>query len=366
MATRITTIIVFFLLAASLANSQHSDSAGFSKSLWLDVDNLNFIKNNEYFSPYAEGYTLLGFHLTPVLSYRIKDKLILQGGMHALKYSGRDDFRNINPYFSLSYRFNRSLKMTLGSYSAGKQHHLPDALYNSERCIDAYIENGLNVTMNTDRLFANVWLDWDKFVYRHDPFREKFTAGGALDWTIPLESSGWGVGLPFYLLARHKGGQINDSDLPVTTVMNFGIGARLYRNFTSSRIRKLQIQFDFLGYRESSNKNIRPFRNGQAFHPSLSFVGRNLVLRAGYWKSEKFYAPLGNPLYQNIAVNDNDNYRKNHDMVTAALHYDYSLLKNVTLKAAWENYFDINTQGWDYNISLMVAFSEAFFLKSVR
>lgn len=39
------------------------------ESFYFHFENLNFIKNNEYFNRLEEGRTLIGYYLTPCLDY---------------------------------------------------------------------------------------------------------------------------------------------------------------------------------------------------------------------------------------------------------------------------------------------------------
>ena len=62
--------ITGFSSAVSQSNYQNTNiQLADTSKLFLQLDNTNFIKNNEYFGDIAEGYTLLGFNLTPKLVY---------------------------------------------------------------------------------------------------------------------------------------------------------------------------------------------------------------------------------------------------------------------------------------------------------
>jgi len=357
-------LFIFFGLAILSPGQSTQDRSG--KSLSLAVDNLNFFRNNEFFSDLAEGYTLLGFHLTPTLKYSVNDRLIIRGGLHALKYSGRDDFRKISPYFSLQYRLAPKLSMTLGSYSITNNHRLAAPLFSEERRIYAYVENGLNFKYHHPDFFADLWLDWDQFIYRNDPFREKFTAGGSFDWRVTSGKSKVNLSIPLQLLVRHKGGQINTSGLPTTSVFNYASGVKLDFSISNSFLRTAGIKFLYLAYKELSDKEVNLYKNGSAFYPVAEAKSEHFSLRVGYWHAQKFYAPSGHPMFQNISVDDvNRGERKRH-MMTTGFRYRRQVVQGMVLSVLWDNYMNTGNGNWDYTYSLSVSFKEDFFLKKVR
>ena len=74
-----------------------------SSKLNLSIENTNFLKNNEYFGDFAQGYTLIGYFLKPKINFSPHKKLKISAGVHLQKYSGIDKFTEIQPTFSVLF-----------------------------------------------------------------------------------------------------------------------------------------------------------------------------------------------------------------------------------------------------------------------
>ena len=350
---------VFQLLQASPQEAPEAKAP--EKSLWLEVDNLNFFRNNEYFTAWSKGYTLLGFHLTPTLNYKVGNKLTLKGGVHALRFSGKDRFKKVTPFFSLKYNFTPNLSLTMGSYKIKDHHRLVNPLFNEERILERYIENGLRFKYSNATIFATIWLDWDQFIYRNDPFREHFTAGGSFDVQFLQSNSDWQLSMPVQFMARHKGGQIDNSGLPIVTLVNYATGIKPAYRLRESFIDKIGMELLYLGYRDLSNKKTWFFSQGGAFFPKALIKSRQAGLSVGYWKSEGFYSPLGHPLFWNIPGENISDKRK---MITNSFNYHQKLMDGLEIEVKWDNYLNISNGNWNYTYALSLSFNENFFLKN--
>ena len=60
-----------------------------SNALYFNFSNANFLWNNEFFSDIIEGYTLIGYHVTPQLQYHFSPNFKIDAGAHFLKYRKR-------------------------------------------------------------------------------------------------------------------------------------------------------------------------------------------------------------------------------------------------------------------------------------
>ncbi|MBA4321655.1 MAG: hypothetical protein C0408_02440, partial [Odoribacter sp.] len=57
-------------------------------NVYLSLKNINFLKDNEYYSPIIEGYTLVGYFIQPAIVYMPSEKLRIRMGTHILNYAG--------------------------------------------------------------------------------------------------------------------------------------------------------------------------------------------------------------------------------------------------------------------------------------
>ena len=89
------------------------------------------MKDNEYFGPIADGYTLFGTQINPQLGYKISRYLSLEAGVFLMKDFGNKNFTTIAPTYSLRYCKN-NFKMIFGNLNGSINHNLIEPLYNFE------------------------------------------------------------------------------------------------------------------------------------------------------------------------------------------------------------------------------------------
>ena len=63
-----------------------------SARLALRVDASQFFQDNEYFGLHAEGYTLPGFYLRPVVEWHVTPLVTLEAGAHWLHFWGARNY----------------------------------------------------------------------------------------------------------------------------------------------------------------------------------------------------------------------------------------------------------------------------------
>ena len=61
-------------------------------SLFIELDNLSFFKDNEYSGNVMKGYSLPGFWLQPKVVYYPLENIKLELGAHLLKYWGAQQY----------------------------------------------------------------------------------------------------------------------------------------------------------------------------------------------------------------------------------------------------------------------------------
>ncbi|HSM47280.1 MAG TPA: hypothetical protein VK872_05650, partial [Draconibacterium sp.] len=126
-------VYVFILFFSLSATAQYNNSIYFanteinlldSQKLFLNIANANFINNNEFFGDFVDGYTLIGFHLTPELVYFPTKRVKLKAGAHLLKYYGLERFSSVIPVFSFQFALMPSLSMIFGSLYGTANHRI--------------------------------------------------------------------------------------------------------------------------------------------------------------------------------------------------------------------------------------------------
>lgn len=65
--------------------------------LSLQVDNLNYLRNLEYFGDIPLSYTLFGYQLIPQLNYQLNQNFSLKGGVFLRREFGQAGYTDIAP-----------------------------------------------------------------------------------------------------------------------------------------------------------------------------------------------------------------------------------------------------------------------------
>ena len=90
---------------AQLNNQVFEDSLSIrpqeAHKLYLQVQNLNFVKNNEYFNDIIPGQTLFGYQLKPRLVYFAAKNVRVEAGLFVLRDFGKAQFTQLAPVFSV-------------------------------------------------------------------------------------------------------------------------------------------------------------------------------------------------------------------------------------------------------------------------
>src|ERR1035437_4658103 len=183
------------------------DSTG---NFYLAVDNVNFFKNNEYKGDLATGYTLTGAWLRPKLVFYPDKKLRMEIGGNVLKYNGRDEYYNLLPWFNVHYQPTEKISVILGNLNSDQNHNLPEFLADPERFLTASPEAGLQSKYNSKRFNADLWIDWQQFIQKGDPFKERFAFGAVTNWKI-FENNNSSLSFPFAFYGLHQGGEIDSA-----------------------------------------------------------------------------------------------------------------------------------------------------------
>ena len=107
-----TAIALLILYVSSVTCQENRDTLRQPGNVYLSLKNINFVKNNEYYNPIIEGYTLMGYFIQPELVYAPSKKVRLQLGTHILSYAGADKISKVKLVFSTTYNFSENTFLT--------------------------------------------------------------------------------------------------------------------------------------------------------------------------------------------------------------------------------------------------------------
>jgi hypothetical protein len=345
---------------ASLLHSP-AIAAADSNQLLLVADVTGFFKNNEYFSAVAVGQTYPGIALTPALTYQVGGRFRAEAGAYAVKFSGRNDFSALQPFLRLQYALSPSFHMVLGNLYGGVNHRLIEPLYQWERHYVANPESGLQFVLDNARWFADVWVDWQRYIERGDDFPETLAFGLSIAWRMTPPESRYSLSLPLQLLVQHHGGQIDVSDEPMVVLGNLAAGLCSHINTGNRWLRSIGLDIYAAGYYDRyPNESLRPFDRGWGIYPVLHIDAAPFSCMAGYWYAEKFYAFQGEMLFGTFNPFAPTQQIPVRNMLTLKIAYEQKLYKNVSIGVQAETYTDLERSATDYSFGVHIRFSPCF------
>lgn len=369
------TALILLIVISQYAHAQFSNSAFFSSYklyadsnlLSLKISNTNFLKNNEYFNKIVQGYTLIGFHLQPRLVYQPASKVRIEGGIHLQKYSGLNQFTQVRPVFTVNYQPFRWLNLVMGTLYGALNHRMAEPLFDFERHYTQNVENGLQVLISHDLIHSDLWLTWEKFIFRHSEYQEEFVFGNSTRLNVLNKSRKVILQVPVQFLFAHKGGQgLNMPDHHIETLMNVAYGVSFGVRTNKKFISEITLNGLLTHYRDLSPLKYLKYDNGYAFYPYINVEGKFLEICAAYWDARHFIAPRGEAMYQCVSSEDSV-YKENHrKLLTMKLGLKYEIIKGIDLGARFEGYYCLNKKHFDFSYSLYLVLNREILIKRIN
>ena len=226
------------------------------------------------------------------------------------------------------------------------------------------IENGIQFIWNSERIFTDLWLDWEQQIFQDDPFQEKFNVGLSSEFIILKKDNHYKLSIPFQNLVRHEGGQINsNNDEPLTTIFNNATGL----SFSKPVNRKLIHKFDFssfiVNYQDLSPNKRQMYIDGTASYTTLELINSNFDFLVGYWYGKQYIAPIGNPIYETYSRTKFYVEEPVRQLIIGKLNYQKDVFNGIYLGVRFETFYDLPGSNFEYTWAVMVVLNEKFFLK---
>lgn len=348
---------VLFLLTVLAATAQSRfafentyhpiDTARSEGDLLLHADNVGFLKNDEYFGDYAEGYTLIGYQLNPTLHYYLTDSITLEAGAQCVYYGGEEHFADVYPLVRATWQATKRWRLTVGTLRGHTYHDLHEAMWDPERQLTDKPEVGVQIEYEGTRLSGETWLNWQQFIRHGDTIPEKFTYGFALDWKINESLS-----LPFRTIISHIGGQISNFEERMQTLMNSSLLLR-YSKRVALRT-EVYVNAEAHYFHTMVGSVVRPFADGYAVHPRVGVLSRWLEADLGFWHSSDYYALYGNPIFASISNYKSDVYNAERNILTANLNFNFMKRDLLRLSFGGSLYQDLDAGQTEYTYNIMM------------
>lgn len=318
--------------------------------LSVEVDNLNFFKNNEYNSSIIKGYTLPGFRLQTKAVYYPLEKLKLELGVHLQRFWGANRYPNmayldiahwkgdqyqkgfhVFPLLRAQVALSDHLNIVLGHLYGAANHNLIEPLYNPELNMTADPEMGLQFLYDSRRFDLDLWVNWESFIFRKDLHQEVFTAGVSTRFRFNTRDSRFHFYIPLQVLVQHRGGEIdavrNES---VQTLVNGAVGIGCVWNTEHRLFKNVNMELDATTYWQQTG-NLWPFDNGHGIYARISADIYKFRLKTSYWKCHRFISMFGSPFYGAVSTSDKELTFENPSMFYFGLEYFRELAKGYSL-----------------------------------
>lgn len=364
---RCSVIVYFFLVTAGLSLAgQETYPPQTTGDLFLKLNNINFVRNNEYSNPIIEGYTLIGYFLQPEIIYRADEKVAVSLGANMLSYSGTDRFTKIKPVFSTTFSFSDSTFFRIGTLTGSDEHRLQDPHFNRERLYTNYAEDGLQFRTAGKRYFSDTWLSWENFIFRGDNEREILTAGESFRYSLPPVFRNINIEMPFQLLIKHYGGQISDYDEQVETFLNMAIGIRAGIDAGSSRESMAGIECMYFSGNSLTKNSPWDINKGYAGWYKLFGTFKNASLEAGYWHSDNYYAPDGNFIFSSVSDHIENLVISERSLITGSFNLTLPWKDMLEFTFAFDGFYDTDLRRFDNAMTLHLRFGKLIKIASLR
>lgn len=339
-----------------------------SNKLSIDVEAIGFLKNNEYFSPIVKGETFPGIRIRPTVGYQIATQFRAEAGMTGLYYSGdqqKDGTYLFNGIFArLQYAIKPNFNLVFGNYYDGINHRLIEPLYKWESQLIAKPESGLQLIYEDKKYFADIWLNWQRFIQKGDSVPEILTFGTSASMLLTKPENRFRLSVPLQLVIYHQGGQIDVSEEKMIVSGNLATGIRSEYSVNEKLIKSIGLDLYLVGYYDKLPDNsIRPYAKGWGIYPTFSINASPFRFMVGYCHAKKFYSFEGEPLFASFNTDYPNDKLPNRSLLTTKISYSQQLHKMLAIGGQVETYSDLNRGKTDYSFGVYLRFNGRLFSK---
>lgn len=381
-------LIISLLIIGSgvVALSQSPDNEYFKQPSILDtansqkilfrVEDINFFRNLEYFSPIAEGHTYIGFILRPSFAYQPTSNTCLQVGYHFLKYSGIAGFSQTIPFLRFQYRITPGLDLIMGSLYSTLNHRMIEPMYGFDRYIEDNVENGIEFLYHNEHYRGDLWLNWEKFIGFEDPQKEQFSVGYTSEIILTSPSKPLKISIPVQFLFAHKGGQNTLDTTAMFTRFNGAADLSIEHSFDRPFIKSIGGYGYYLVYKDLVTPHEIAYTSGNATYVNIYLNTAFINFTIGHWRGFQFFNPRGERYFSNISTIDDPErlavptpgqYKtpvRNLFLSKVFIHHEVN--NGIKLAAAYESFYDYKNSRYDFYYALYVLCNMDFFIHKVH
>lgn len=336
-------------LSAALSAQDLADRLGLSDpsirvletgDLAFTFDNLSFFKDNEFEGEHAKGYTLPGLWIQPRLTYQPTTALRFEAGFHATVFDGANKYpcyayhdigrwkghqyqsgAHLLPFFRAQAQIGR-VQFVFGDIFGGANHRVMEPLMNPEVNLTQDPEMGFQLLVDLPGYWLDAWVNWQSYIFEEDAHQEAFTVGLSQRLQFNAPSSPIHYYIPLNVLAQHRGGEQDVTDMGVQTLVNGGIGLGIVWNVGGRVLRRMTGEASVLACWQQSGQ-LWPYNKGLAGSLSVDAeLGKEFRLFGSLVASGQFVSLYGVPFYSTLSQK-NEGGRFSH-FVTPHFGFEWS------------------------------------------
>ena len=335
-----------------------------SGKLSLDIYNLNYIYNTEYFTNIPLSGTLFGYQLIPEIKYQPNSKFIVKGGLYLQKEFGRTGYTSLLPTFTVKYKAKHS-SYILGTLEGNTNHGFIEPIYDYKLLLNERLENGFEFFVDTKAYEHDFYINWRRAIHLGDPFKEEFDIGYTAAVKL-IDNDKIQVKLPVQLLYSHKGGQIDSASTPLTSLVNDAAGLSIGLNTGNHFLKKIIFDNYYVNYKDISGSKRQPFDEGNAYLSHFLFKFKYFDLDLRYWDSYGFINPRGNSLFSSVSEKYIGLTERHRNLLLASLIYDKELFKNGNFDFRFSPYYDFVEKKLEYSYEMYFSYHLSVLLAKIK
>lgn len=363
----ITILTFLFTLTGKVYAQEHlyedpSDiCAADTGKLFLDVDALTLMRNAEFNMRYSKGFTVIGFRFSPTLRYIINERSSIRAGFTTTGIAGSSGLREIEPVMTIDYKPADWIQLTFGTLYGSLTHRLGEPMYDINRWIYHYKEDGIQIRTNTAIWESDTWLSWENFLEPWTADQEQFIIGSRHKLKLVDIGENGSLSIPAAFVGCHKGGSYTTLDTCIETIFNEMAGLTYSHSFNEKASFAVNLPAYF--YQNLSPEPHTTFTEGWGIHPTIStklISAKNSVsAELGYWHSHQYMSPTGSILYQSVSNFDEWHIRPYRNMATMTINYQHEF-KRLILAADVQFYYDTDQKDMELAFGLYMRFKHTF------
>lgn len=340
--------------------------------LYFDIKTTSFLKNNEYFDT-LQGWTGIGFMLQPKLIYQPGSTTLVEAGYFLEKFSGRSDFYKPLPLFRIRQKLTKSLELVFGQLYGNLEHRLGEPVYRFDRYYSDNVEYGIQFLYKNKYFTNDLWINWEKFIFYNDPFKEEFILGNVSNFKYEINKI-WKLDIPFHYTWTHAGGQIDKHDENRGSMMslnNIMSGLEITYNSGFKYMKSFKMSYSYYHYSAGANppageKNHQLFDKGYGHYLKTNIDFGSIKLMLGYWKAHDFIARRGEYIFESIYEYLPDDYIPVKTLYTLKFIYDKKIRDNIIFSIRSDIYYRPDKNSTIYSYAFYFVYNDAFLLKKIR